>query len=520
MATPRLGFLPVFFSVLGIAFAIAVVVRVRSYSNEATPVRGIVVATAPDATSAPVVSVGSRTTSGTGEQQGDQPAERARKRAATSTADWKIIPVTGPAPTSKTTTRTETAPPAPPPSLLSRIVAPIVNAVRGGPPKPAAQPAPAQTPPSMQSSGGGRPSTDTGAQTSTQPKDPNSDTQPPQIVSISFSPAQVQDGQETVLTIQATDDLSGIRSISGTIASPSGAVQGFALQRDQQIADLYTSRVPVPKDAAEGVWRINYLSLVDNASNANTFNGGNLLPPTASFRVVSSSSDTTGPVLKAVWLDRLAIKAGDKDTVFVQAEDDKSGVNLVSGVLISPRKLARVGFVCRQSADMWECDVSTPACIDCGDWQLEQIQMQDKANNMTTVRSENPLVANVRLNITGESCDSTAPTISTLALDRTVVSNADDTAINVTVSASDDTCGVMSMSGQVSGPITPSGAPRLYFSLSGVDAQTWVGRIVVPKHAAKGPWRISWIQVLDKAQNLKTYTQSDPPVTNGVFNVQ
>ena len=71
-----------------------------------------------------------------------------------------------------------------------------------------------------------------------------------------------------MLVIQAKDDLSGVRSISGTILAPSGAVQGFACQREGS-SDRFLARVVVPKDAAEGTWVVNYISLLDNASNAN-----------------------------------------------------------------------------------------------------------------------------------------------------------------------------------------------------------------------------------------------------------
>jgi len=320
--------------------------------------------------------------------------------------------------------------------------------------------------------------------------------------------------------VQAADDLSGIRSISGTIAAPSGAVQGFACQRELD-TDRYVARITVPKDAAEGVWHVNYLSLIDNASNATTISGAQGgLPPTASFRVVSSTSDSQGPTLKAIWLDRLAMKAGEKNTIFVDAADDKSGVNLVSGVFLSPAKYARIGFVCRPGTGAWECDLSTPTCIDCGDWQLEQVQLQDKANNMTTVRGDNAIVANVRVNISSDRCDSTPPSLQQISLDRAVVSNAADSVISVTASASDAMCGIMSMSGQVSGPAGSGGSPRLYFSFTPADSQTWIGRITVPRLAAKGMWRITWIQVLDQAHNLKTYSQGDPALAAAAFSVQ
>jgi hypothetical protein len=350
--------------------------------------------------------------------------------------------------------------------------------------------------------------------------DKTSDTHAPTLISVMFNPPEVHDGEETTLLVSATDDLSGVRSISGTIMAPSGAVQGFALQREAE-TERYVAKITVPKDAAEGVWSVNYLSLIDNASNAATITaaqGG--LPGTASFKVVSSRSDASGPSLKALWIERPAMKAGEKNTIFITAEDDKSGVNLVSGVFISPAKHARIGFVCRPGSGSWECELSTPACIDCGDWQLEQVQLQDKANNMTTISASNPLVANLRVNITGDRCDSTPPALQSIVLDRAVVPNIEESVITISATASDDSCGIMSMSGQVTGPATGGAAPRLYFSFTPAGDPIWVGRITVPKLAAKGMWRISWIQVLDQGHNLKTYSQGDPALGAAAFLVQ
>src|SRR5207253_4235076 len=175
-------------------------------------------------------------------------------------------------------------------------------------------------------------------------------------------------------------------------------------------------------------------SLSDNASNTQNLNfAQGALPASSQFRVTSSRPDSQAPTVKAVWLDKQAINTNEKVTVFVTAEDDNTGVNLVSGVFQSPSKLARIGFGCRPGdGTTWQCEVTPPKCLDCGNWQLEQIQMQDKANNMATVRIDNPIIGAVKLNVTGDSCDSTPPALTSLALDPPVVSNAEVSTITLT----------------------------------------------------------------------------------------
>lgn len=421
-----------------------------------------------------------------------------------------------------------------PPSLIERVVAPIAEAlgrdkpkqVASAPPAPRSQPQqPQQQQPQPQKpndgSGGGS-SDDGGNGTPQQTEtDPDADNIPPRLLGADFNPPQVQDGDVTMLAVLATDNMAGIRSVSGVIASPTGAVQGFACQREGE-SNRYVARITVPKDAAEGVWEVRYLTLTDLASNSVSVtkaSGG--LPPTASFRVASQRPDSAGPVLRAVWLDRPSMNAGERNTLFVQAEDESSGINTITGVFVSPSKQARVGFNCRPGGSgAWECPVSPPSCVDCGAWQLEQVQMQDKANNTSSLRVDNPLLATIQLNISGDRCDGTAPTLTALSLDPPVVSNADSSIIRITATVNDDSCGATSLSGQAQGPGGPTG-PRLYFSFEpSPDGQNFNGKITVPKHAATGVWTIAWIQVLDKGHNLKAYPATDPIVSRVTFRVE
>ncbi|HET8775133.1 MAG TPA: hypothetical protein VFP80_15130, partial [Thermoanaerobaculia bacterium] len=207
--------------------------------------------------------------------------------------------------------------------------------------------------------------------------------------------------------------------------------------------------------------------------------------------------------------------------VFVQADDEKSGVSLVSGVFVSPSKQARIGFGCRPGGSgAWECTVSPPACLDCGAWQLEQIQVQDKANNMATFRSDNQVVSQVVLDISGSSCDAGAPQITSLAVNPVVVSNAEGGTINIIATVQDDACGVASLSGQAI-PAGATSGQRIPFSFDpSPDGTNFVGRIVVPKHAAKGIWTIGWIQALDKGHNLRAYGAAEPVLQRVVFRVE
>jgi len=331
----------------------------------------------------------------------------------------------------------------------------------------------------------------------------------------------VRDGGDTTLIITATDDLSGIRGISGTLTSPNGkAVQGFAQQRDGE-SMRYLSRIHIPEKAEDGIWKVSFLTMSDMATNSVTLSyGQGTLPPSATLKVISSASDETPPTLRNVWLDRRAMRIGEHNTLFVDAQDDKSGVHLVAAVFLSPSKLARIGVGCQKGTnDVWQCDIAPPQCLDCGDWTLDQVQIQDNATNFNTVRGENPAVAAIRLNITGDSCDNTPPVLQGVALSRTeIVMGRDEPVIDVTAVVSDDACGVGGVSAQIVGPGTSSSGT--YFSFQQKDGNTFVGTIRLQANFARGVWRISSLTVSDKGQNLKIYYGNDPLLAHAAFTVK
>lgn len=500
----RLTFLSVFLSTLAIALAVTIAMRIHSYQSRELPLSGAPLPPAAQSAAInPQITVATDVVAPPQTTARERAIERARRREAilreieTSTAAMppasrapsEAHPVANartvapsPVPTTKQPAPARSAPPAAVVTL----------------PHPAAQPQPAKS----------------------APQDPNSDATPPQLLRIEFDPAQVHDGDDAHIVITAMDDLSGIRGISGTITSPTGkALQGFSGLREGD-TNRYNGRFTVPKNAEEGLWRVNVITLSDNASNSVTLTSAHgTIPGNPTLRVVSSEADSTPPTLKSARVDKASMQSGEQNAIFVEAVDDKSGVSLVSAVLQSPNKRARIGAACRPTdGDLWQCEISLSACIDCGNWQLEQITLQDKASNIVTFRADNPIVAAVRVNVGGESCDSEPPRLQSLTLDQAVVNLGREPAfVTVTVMATDDSCGVDGVSGQYIGPGMGSGG---FFPLQSTGANAFVGRIPLDPHAARGMWRITAIHLTDKGHNLRMYSIADPMVAAATFQVR
>jgi hypothetical protein len=524
----RIRFLPAFFTVLAIVFVIAVVLRIRSYENDEPR---------SERQRRPAGSAGSAADSSP-QSSPQQITATDASAGPRSNEGMEIVEVPAGAPPEQSRPGLQVAGNAPIATPIVRPSATFAVGVNLASPAPEKAPAaearrraeePERKVSAEQSGRSQRPAESRSAGLDDpgehrEEADGTSDSTPPHLQAIHFAPPQIADGEETMLIVHAADDLSGVRSISGTILSPSGAVQGFACQREGE-SNRFSSRVRVPKDAAEGTWVVSYINLLDNASNAAALHPSRTgQAATASFQVLSSRSDSDGPRLEAVWLDRRSMRGGEKNTLFVRASDEKTGISLISGIFQSPTRAARVGFVCRGTEATWTCEIAAPACADCGVWQLEQLQLQDRANNMTTVRAgQNDLVRSVQIDVSSDLCDSEPPALESILLDRNTIHSDDGGIITLSARLADDACGVLSVSGQATGPVPASGtAPRLYFSFSVMesDPRAWTAKLNVPRLAAAGVWRITFMQVLDRGQNLKVYAGSDPLLANASFQVE
>lgn len=539
----RVSFLSLFLIAVVIAFGIAVAMRVRAYAtaaasvtpaaatesraadtNGAAPRPAAVTETEAEMTPASVTPAVAPAQPVAGATQTPASTSATTTNAATRAQRFRELlsqplngaPAAAPVQPAVQPVAVRRPPPAPAPvqpkpTLMQKIVAPIANALGIGSNTPA--PAPISTP----------------ATTTTQPvaevtsTDPTSDKTAPRLLGVEFSPPQVQDGQEAIIMITAVDDISGVASISGTVTSPSGkALQGFSVQKDPEVPTRFFGKVQIPLKAEEGTWRVNFISMRDNASNtANVHYNQGLIPPTAVLRVISSQPDSTPPTLRGVYVDRRQMKAGEKNVIHIEADDDKSGMKFASGVFQSPSHFARISFGCQkdQTDTQWACVFNTPTSVDCGEWKLEQVQLQDNANNMATIRGDNALVAAVKLNIFSDGCDSTPPALQSVTLDTHSVSNDSGAAVIFTATVTDEQSGISGVMAQAVGPGQGSGK-WFSFTPAGDGTNIWTGRFEIPPSAAKGLWRLAFVQVLDKANNLKLYTQNDPQLQNATFEVR
>lgn len=410
--------------------------------------------------------------------------------------------------------RGEGAPPPAPPPFLEPVPAPAVPHA-----SPAAAPAPV--------TGAAIEDPDARDESPAFGDDEDSDRQAPVLESLRFDPPEIKDGGVTVLSVGTTDDLSGVKFVSGAVQSPNeSAVVSFTAY-DAGGSGVFTAALVIPHRAETGDWFVATLQVSDRADNHLNLNfTKQSVPQGGLLRVVSAESDSSAPSLRGITVDRGQVDPGDKNRILVEAEDDRSGVASVTGAFENRSKTALIPFTCHPSGELvWEAEIGVPENADCGEWTLRHLILTDNAKNTAVLNPDDPQVGRAGFFVTGGgACDAAAPVIDGMYFSPPVVSNASAAEIVLTVRVHDEGSGVASLFGRIEGPAAPNGqVARIAFECvpDPADPETQMtARIPVPQYAARGVWSVIWVHATDKARNAHPYYKGDPALAGGSFTVE
>ena len=92
------------------------------------------------------------------------------------------------------------------------------------------------------------------------------DTTPPIFNNISVDEKSVTTGDAVLITVDASDDISGIKNITVIYNAPSGsATKSVSLNKD--IDGKYRGSIIIGQNDAVGVWKVNLIGIYDNVGN-------------------------------------------------------------------------------------------------------------------------------------------------------------------------------------------------------------------------------------------------------------
>lgn len=356
-----------------------------------------------------------------------------------------------------------------------------------------------------------------------------SDRTPPILRQLRFEPGVIEGGGATTLTIEATDTLSGVKSVRGEIQSPSGkAVLPLYLQESHG-GESFTYVLSIPPAAEAGIWFVKWLYLTDVADNSSLIQvaSATTAPPGGTFSVSSSESDSIAPDVLEISFAKDVIEDEDRNVIRVEVRDDLSGVTAVAGTCQSPSKSAIIPFRCvlDEASGLWEGNVMIPPSADCGVWSVQQLSAKDKAGNTAQLTADSPILAHATFTVAPRAnCDSSPPTLDAFVLSQTIVPGDVATEILLSAQVHDVGSGAASMTGWFEGPLSEGGqVPKNHFNCTpdpDNPEAPWTGKVLVPQFAPRGTWKVRVIRLEDKALNVREYTPADPVLSGGVFEVR
>lgn len=220
------------------------------------------------------------------------------------------------------------------------------------------------------------------------------DTTPPMLNSISIDKNQVNAGDSVNVSIDASDDISGIDGASIYYVSPSGKnSKSYSLVPDAD--GKLKCIILINKDDEKGKWRLDSISLRDKVGNTEYVNNYGILNSNTvkdlsagNFEVTNRFLDNMPPILKSITVDKTKIIQGKSLKVTVDASDDLSGIYSISIHYVSPSGKSSKYYV------LWPEDDGKLQCIvpvDLGDepgiWNVNSILLIDRVGNTICINN-------------------------------------------------------------------------------------------------------------------------------------
>ena len=231
---------------------------------------------------------------------------------------------------------------------------------------------------------------------------PEGDGDPPVLRSVTLDRTTMGQGETVQVTVDVTDDQSGVRFVSGTFQSPSGRAWAPFTTTGQ--GSVWSGPVTVPEDGECGEWTLRRLTAIDEANNQATWGAGDeRIAGIKFYRSFTGSCDSEPPVLTRFELSPRFVGNESPSQIQLTAfiEDVGSGVATASGfAMVADQAGAtpqRVHFVLRASSDApgspWIGTAEIPRHSMAGRWEIRALRISDQARNQKTYGMSDPAMA-------------------------------------------------------------------------------------------------------------------------------
>jgi len=369
-----------------------------------------------------------------------------------------------------------------------------------------------------------------------------SDTQPPQLVDLSFTPSSVDvtsSAQTVTFTVHVTDNLSGISGVSVNLRSPTGVQNhgGFGFPGPGVVLDgTFDVPVQIQRYSEPGTWTVAFVQLFDRVGNRSFLDTAALaaagFPTTIS--VTDANPDTVAPAISSILISPNSLDVSSAPatiTVDVNLTDALSGLSPTNlpyltvqspsgnqSRFISSNQWTQVAGT--PNDGVWRGSFAMPQYSEPGVWRVTSIYTGDATGNVRFFFS--PELAgfgsSIELSVASTPSDTTPPQLTGLSFTPAFINTSlAPQNVQTDFSMTDDLSGAGFWPDTPNSTLTvgaifvsPSGAqfsvtdssfsnapPILGTPLNGV----WRFNAFFPQFSEEGTWRV-FVQLRDGVRNL------------------
>lgn len=359
------------------------------------------------------------------------------------------------------------------------------------------------------------------------------DTTAPVLHNIYVSPSIINAGDSITVTIEITDDISGIDGI-GFPNNQNGSTFAFVSSLNQEFfqsasvwsyvsGNTYKSTILIPFNVFSGLWKVNTLFVKDIAGNEKVYLDS--INFSVFFTVNSSYviSDTTAPQLVSI--------STNKDTFFVpeiiffnmEIIETESGFDPTYSQLFMSStncsKLWMSGNWSEDSLGNWSSNTFFDIWKVGGNWVIDSIILYDIASNKRSFF--NGVDYNSNIFIVEELPDCSKPEFFSVYITPNVLYRGD--TLSVYLEMKDTISGLRLSSGMGGSPTEVSISNQYGQQDYSVDLfeptqnmNIYLGKKRISEYASNGVWSINKIFLADLASNY-LYTYNYPYTTYEVI---
>jgi hypothetical protein len=216
------------------------------------------------------------------------------------------------------------------------------------------------------------------------------DIKPPTLKKIALAKDKLKAGEDLDFWVEAEDPGFGISSVEAYAQPTQGGQRIVGRTLYDPIKQRYFGFFAIPPDTKEEKWIVSGVDLADLAENRAFIGGQDPLIQDLKFEVIVSNNgqqpniDTKPPEIMSAWLEPLDVEDGEPIRLYVDVNDDLSGVRWVRTAVADPKGQIKFQFDLQFNAatGLWEGTGAVPAFSSSGIWRIKYIEAIDRAGNV------------------------------------------------------------------------------------------------------------------------------------------